>query len=211
MLMRHTFPVGLFQCNCTILGDPASKEAVIIDPGDEGDRIIHTLESSGFKAKAIVHTHAHLDHIGASAHVCTHTGAPTYLHKDDVFLHQNMAMQASILGLKAPMYMDMQGELKEGQTLACGNYELAVIHTPGHTPGSVCFYVPSHEWCFSGDTLFAGSVGRTDLWGGDFNTLAHSIKHKLYALPSASLVIPGHGPTTSIDKERSTNAFVRGV
>jgi hydroxyacylglutathione hydrolase len=208
MLTRHTFPVGAFQCNCTVLGDTVSKEALLIDPGDEGEKITGLIGSLGYRVKAIVHTHAHLDHIGASAYVCKHTGAPTYLHDDDVFLHKHVEMQASLLGLPVPDCMDMQGSLKEGQVFGFGTYELAVLHTPGHTPGSVCFYVPSHEWCFSGDTLFAGSVGRTDLWGGDFSVLSHSIKQKLYTLPSSTLVVPGHGPETHIDKERKTNPFV---
>lgn len=209
-ILRKTFPVGLLQCNCTLLCDDVSKEAVVIDPGDEAPRIIRELGVLGVRVTAIVHTHAHLDHIGATGEVQRATGAPTFLHDGDTFLQQNLAMQAQMIGLPEPEGCTIDRHLPDGEVIRFGAYELGALHTPGHTPGSVCFVVPGQDLCFSGDTLFAGSIGRTDLPGGDFETIERSIKDKLYVLNGAVEVIPGHGPNTHIDYERVTNPFVRG-
>lgn len=209
-MITITFPVGLLQCNCSILGDPISKEAIVIDPGDEVERIMQALREHDLKVKAIVHTHAHLDHVGATHALATATQAPTYLHDGDTFLHDALGVQAMLLGLPEPEKGPMSHSLTHEQSLSFGDLELGVLHTPGHTPGSVCFHVPGQDLCFSGDTLFLGSVGRTDLPGGDFDALASSIRDRLYSLNGAVRVVPGHGPETSIDRERRHNPFVPG-
>ena len=209
MLIRKTFPVGMLQCNCTILADEQSKQALVIDPGDEVDTIVAHLQSMQLHVVAIVHTHAHIDHIGGAAELATHVHAPTYLHQGDNFLHAAIPMQATMLGMALPSVAPIDQELHAEQTIAFGAYELAVLHTPGHTPGSVSFVVPGEDLCFSGDTLFHGGIGRTDLPGGDQGTIETSIRDQLYQLNSAVLVIPGHGPNTTIDREKTANPFVQ--
>ena len=209
MLFRKTFPVGPLQCNCTILGDSLSREAVVIDPGDEAPRIVNELVKNQLRVKALVHTHAHIDHIGATADVAEITGATAFLHEGDFFLHQMLPLQAQLLGLAAPKSHAIEHTLVDGGAIAFGAYHLGIIHTPGHTPGSVCFNLEAHDLCFAGDTLFRGGIGRTDLWGGDGHAIVQSIKQRLYSLNSAVEVIPGHGPNTTIERERSQNPFVR--
>ncbi len=206
-MLRQTFPVGLLGCNCTILADPNSREAIVIDPGDAADQILMRLAGEKLRVVAIVHTHAHIDHVGATAPLARVTQAPTYLHPDDEFLHQMLKEQAMLIGLPEPESSPMSQELHDGASVRFGNFELGVIHTPGHTPGSVCFNID--ELCFSGDTLFAGGIGRTDLWGGDTHAIVRSIKNRLYTMNGAVEVIPGHGPPTTIDEERHSNPFVR--
>lgn len=209
-MIRKTFPVGMLQCNCTILGDEKTGEAIVIDPGDEAPRIIKELTAQNLRVKAIIHTHAHFDHIGGTAELARVTGAPTYLHPDDTFLHEMLPMQAKLFGVRKPLEQAaIDLPLNDDLVLSFGAYELAVLHTPGHTPGSVCFHVPTAELCLSGDTLFAGGVGRTDLWGGDGELIQKSIRNRLYSLHGAVEVVPGHGPLTTIDKERTSNPFVR--
>lgn len=209
-MIRKTFPVGMLRCNCTLLGDEKTGEAIVIDPGDDAPRILKELADSQLKVKAIIHTHAHIDHIGATAELARITGAPTFLHPDDTFLHEMLPMQAQLLGLSnPPEQSDIDQPLMDGHVFSFGAHELAVLHTPGHTPGSVCFHVPSAELCLSGDTLFSGGIGRTDLWGGDGELIQKSIRNRLYSLNGAVQVVPGHGPLTTIDKERTTNPFVR--
>ena len=209
-MLRKTFPVGPLQCNCTILVCEQSKDAVVIDPGDDAPTILEAIGEMGANIKAIVHTHAHIDHVGATFDVAKTTGAPTYLHNEDVTLHQMLETQAQMLGLPMPSHGPMDHDLPEDLSISFGLHELGTLHTPGHKPGSVCFCVPGEDLCFSGDTLFRGSIGRTDLWGGDFDTIEQSIKNKLYNLNGAVEVIPGHGPNTTIDFERSENPFVKG-
>jgi glyoxylase-like metal-dependent hydrolase (beta-lactamase superfamily II) len=199
----------MLQCNCTILGDPKTKEAIVIDPGDEVDRILKVLASHELKVMGIVHTHAHIDHIGGTAELGRITGADTWLHAQDFFLHEMLPEQAKALGLQLGETAPVDRDLVDAGVIPFGCYELGVLHTPGHTPGSVCFEVPGHDLCFSGDTLFNGGIGRTDLWGGDYDAIERSIQDRLYTLNGAVEVIPGHGPETSIDRERLTNPFVR--
>lgn len=208
-MICETFPVGMLQCNCSILADAESKEAIVIDPGDEVDRIMKRLQALSLRVVAIVHTHAHIDHIGGTADLGRRTGAPSYLHDGDTFLHDMLDTQAQLIGLPIPEKGRIERRLVDAQAIGFGGHELGVLHTPGHTPGSVCFTVAGADVCFSGDTLFQAGIGRTDLWGGDYDTLEHSIRHKLYALNGAVQVIPGHGPSTTIDQERHTNPFVR--
>ena len=181
----------------------------MVDPGDEGHRILAELAALKLRVTAIVHTHAHIDHVGATAQLGRVTQAPCYLHAEDRFLHEMLPIQAQLLGLPAPQSGVMDRALVHDQTVRFGNYELGIIHTPGHTPGSVCFDLPGEDLCFSGDTLFNGGIGRTDLWGGDSQAIMNSIQKRLYSLHGAVQVIPGHGPPTSIDRERSQNPYVR--
>ncbi len=211
MLERRTFPVGRLQCNCTILHDKNTDEGIIIDPGDEPDVILDHLQNMGIKTvKAMVHTHAHIDHVGATGVLEKILKAPVYLHDGDKFLYEMLHMQAKFLGYaETPERCTIDHGLPDQLAISFGKYELGTLHTPGHTPGSVCFVVPNHDLCFTGDTLFRGGIGRTDLWGGDGEEIVRSIKNKLYTLNDAVNVVPGHGPETSIEHEKRKNAFVR--
>jgi len=202
-----TFPVGAFQCNCSIIADMKSGEAMIIDPGDEAEKIIESVKSNNFDVKYIIHTHAHIDHIGATKEVKNKLSGEICLHKDDSYLYENMAMQAKVLGVKMDCdVLPVSKFIEHGDEIECQGGLLAqVLFTPGHTPGSVSFLVDNV--LFSGDTLFRGSIGRTDLWGGDHNQLIASIREKLLKLPPKTIVIPGHGPQTSVGFEAKRNPF----
>jgi len=210
-------PVGLLQCNCLIIGDPKSSEAIVIDPGDEVERILGLLGRYKLTVKVIVSTHAHIDHVGGLAKLHQYTGAPVMMHNDDLPLYHAMDVQAEFLGMQAPELVDVDQLLKEGDALSWGGFQANVIHTPGHSPGSVSLYLPkdsgpiklTQPQLFAGDTLFAGSIGRTDLWGGSFDQLMDSLKSKLLQLPDDTVVHPGHGPTTSIGHERHSNPFLQ--
>jgi glyoxylase-like metal-dependent hydrolase (beta-lactamase superfamily II) len=215
-LIHITLPVGMLQCNCTIIGDPLTREALVIDPGDEVTRIMDLLGRHKLTVKAIVSTHAHIDHVGGLSKLHRFTGAPVLMHQEDLPLYQAMEMQAAFLGVAAPEITSIDDLLKEGDTLRWGDYEARIIHTPGHTPGSVCLYVPQEAGTiklvapqlYAGDTLFAGSIGRTDLWGGSMDQIMDSLRGKLLQLPDTTIVYPGHGPTTTIRNERHSNPFL---
>ncbi len=208
-MIRKTFSVGLLACNCTILADEESKHAVVIDPGDEADRILLELAKDELEVVAIVHTHAHIDHIGATGRLAQVTGAPTFLHDEDRILHDMAAQQAQMIGLPPIEKSFVDRPLPDAGAVSFGKHELGIIHTPGHSPGSVSFVVSGADICLTGDTLFAGGIGRTDLWGGDSDLIERSIRQRLYALNGALEVIPGHGPLSTIDHERVSNPFVR--
>jgi glyoxylase-like metal-dependent hydrolase (beta-lactamase superfamily II) len=215
-LIRITIPVGMLQCNCSIIGDPVTREALVIDPGDEVNRILELLGRHRLTVKAIVSTHAHIDHVGGLSKLHQYTGAPVLMHRDDLPLYQAMDMQAEFLGVVTPEITDVDQLLKEGDTLSWGSFQAQVIHTPGHTPGSVCLYLPKDggkivlptPQLFAGDTLFAGSIGRTDLWGGSTEQMMDSLRMKVMALPDETAVYPGHGPMTLIGEERQSNPFL---
>lgn len=216
-LIQITIPVGILQCNCSIVGDPVTREALVIDPGDEVTRILELLGRHKLAVKAIVSTHAHIDHVGGLSKLHQFTGAPILMHRDDLPLYQGMEVQAAFLGVPTPEITDVDQLLKEGDSLNWGSFEANVIHTPGHTPGSVSLYLPKKDVVeappftprlFAGDTLFAGSIGRTDLWGGSFEQITESLRGKLMELPDETVVYPGHGPMTSIGKERHSNPFL---
>ncbi|MGC1417284.1 MAG: MBL fold metallo-hydrolase [Candidatus Acidiferrum sp.] len=215
-LIHITIPVGMLQCNCSIIGDPVTREALVIDPGDEVTRILELLGRHRLTVKAIVSTHAHIDHVGGLSKLHQYTGAPILMHRDDLPLYQGMEVQAAFLGVPTPEITDVDQLLKEGDALSWGSFQANVIHTPGHTPGSVCLYMPKDAGTifmpaprlFAGDTLFAGSIGRTDLWGGSMDQITESIRGKIMKLPEDTLVYPGHGPLTSIGQERDTNPFL---
>ncbi len=215
-LIHITIPVGMLQCNCSIIGDPVSREALVIDPGDEVGRILDLIGRHQLKVKAIVSTHAHIDHVGGLSKLHQYTGAPVMMHREDLPLYQAMDVQASFLGVAPPELTDVDQMLREGDVLHWGGFQAQVLHTPGHTPGSVCLFMP-HEagnltiaapQLFAGDTLFAGSIGRTDLWGGSMDQILASLQGKLMALPDETLVHPGHGPRTTIGEERQSNPFL---
>jgi glyoxylase-like metal-dependent hydrolase (beta-lactamase superfamily II) len=210
LYLIETFPVGPLQCNCAIVADPTTREAIVLDPGDEPDRILETLAGAGLRAIALLHTHAHFDHAGCSALLKRITGAPILMHADDRPLYQNLTAQGEKFGLSldAPGIIDRT--LVGGDRVACGKSELEVIHTPGHTPGSLCFLMPGEggDVLFSGDTLFRRSIGRTDLWGGSTPQILESIRERLLTLPGALRVVPGHGDETTIADEGKRNPFV---
>ncbi len=262
-LIHITIPVGMLQCNCSIIGDPATREALVVDPGDEVNRILDLLGRHKLIVKVIVSTHAHIDHVGGLSKLHQYTGAPVLMHGDDLPLYQAMDEQAAFLGVHPPELTEVDQLLKEGDILRWGRFEAQVIHTPGHTPGSVSLYLPHDAGkvtvaagpkkisvedeagekisltdllekisnpedaapgmpqdeaekierpapqLFSGDTLFAGSIGRTDLWGGSMEQIMDSLRSKLMHLPDATVVYPGHGPVTTIGNERHLNPFLQ--
>lgn len=266
-LIHITIPVGMLQCNCSIIGDPLTREALVVDPGDEVTRILELLGRRRLTVKAIVSTHAHIDHVGGLSKLHQYTGAPVLMHRDDLPLYEAMEMQASFLGVLPPDVTEVDQLLKEGDILRWGSLEAQVIHTPGHTPGSVSLYLPHDAGkialtdkdaksesaakadagdgapragesdasgrsssrsqkgfsemgdsekpeirvpqLLAGDTLFAGSIGRTDLWGGSLEEIMESLRGKLMQLPDTTIVHPGHGPMTTIGRERETNPFLQ--
>jgi hydroxyacylglutathione hydrolase len=207
--IRRTLPVGPLQCNCTILYDPVSREAVVIDPGDEAERIVTVLRDENLRTVALLHTHGHFDHIGGTAGVARATEAPIRLHPADRPLYDALPEQASMFGLTAEAPAPPGEPLADGEKIRFGAFFLRAIHTPGHTPGSTCFLVEDGPpILFSGDTLFRRSIGRTDLWGGDTDQIVASIRERLFSLPGATPVVCGHGPDTTIGEEKRANPFV---
>ncbi|HEX4003858.1 MAG TPA: MBL fold metallo-hydrolase [Candidatus Acidoferrales bacterium] len=230
-LIHEVIPVGLLQCNCSILGDPESREAIVVDPGDDVDRILEILRRHQLKVLAIVSTHTHIDHVGGLAQLHRLTGAPVLFHEADMPLYRGLDQQAQWLGVPTPEVMRVQDFVKEGDTLRWGGFGAHVLHTPGHTPGSISLVVRptaaqtqsvaesarpgtaaaknSAAVLLAGDTLFHGSIGRTDLPGGSYPQILDSIREKLLVLPDELIVLPGHGDTTTIGEEREYNPFLR--
>lgn len=207
-----TFPVGAFQCNCTILADKKSGEAIIVDPGDEGDKIVALVRQHGFAVKYLVHTHAHVDHIAATKAVHDACGGTVCLHAGDQPLYDNIQMQADFLGLQIDTALTpVTQNIVHGDVIEAASLRLDVLHTPGHTPGSVCFYLDQGKIMFTGDTLFMNSIGRTDLWGGDTAQIMASLKERVMTAPLETTVVCGHGPQTTIAQERARNPFLRGM
>jgi glyoxylase-like metal-dependent hydrolase (beta-lactamase superfamily II) len=207
-LLRETFPVGPLRCNCTILANLVTREAIVIDPGDEIAGILARLARHHLTLKQIIVTHAHIDHIGGAAQLKRVTGAPVFFHQQDLPLVAMLDQQAGWLGVAPPEKVTLDHSAEDGLTTGIDGLETEVIHTPGHTPGSICLLFPKQELLLAGDTLFAGSVGRTDLPGGDGQALLRSIHTRLLPLPENTLVIPGHGEETTLGHERATNPFL---
>ncbi len=207
-MILETFPVGPLQCNCTLLGDETTREAIVIDPGDEVGRIHRRLGELGLKLRQILVTHAHIDHVGGALKLKRLTGAPIFLNENDLPLLQMMDQQAAWVGVPTPEVALPDEGLGDGQSLGLVSYPAQVIHTPGHTQGSICLHFAPLEVLIAGDTLFSGSIGRTDLPGGNSEQIIDSIHSRLLKLPDKTKVIPGHGPLTTIGNERRTNPFL---
>jgi glyoxylase-like metal-dependent hydrolase (beta-lactamase superfamily II) len=208
------FAVGPIQANCVLLGDLGSGQLAVIDPGGEGPRIAERVRASGLRPVMILHTHGHLDHAAGTLELARELGGnlPIGLHADEAELYRNLPMQARMFGLEAEPPPEPDLWLEHGQKLELGDLALEVRHTPGHSPGGVCFVVSGapEPLAVVGDVLFAGSIGRTDLWGGSFPVLERSIKSQLYTLPDETVVVCGHGPETTIGREKKSNPFVAG-
>jgi len=209
-MIHEILPVGLLQCNCSIFGDETTREAIVIDPGDQIDDIQEVLARHGLTVKAIVITHAHIDHIGGAAKLKAATGAPVYMNANDQELYDHLDVQAEWLGMAPPERTDIDTKAREGDALALGETAFHVIHTPGHTQGSISLWIPAENKLVAGDTLFRDSIGRTDLPGGDTKQILRSIHTKLLTLPETAVVIPGHGPNTTIGREKERNPFLQG-
>jgi hydroxyacylglutathione hydrolase len=236
-LIHEVIPVGMLQCNCSILGDPATREAIVVDPGDNVERILEILRAHHLKVRAIVSTHTHIDHVGGLEGLHLATGAPVLIHKDDLELYRHLELQAQWLGVETPAIAKIDEFLKEGDAVRWGDFAARVLHTPGHTPGSISLVVDTRQVeaggpadalhakpaardhsghqhgdpprLLAGDTLFQGSIGRTDLWGGSMPQILESIREKLLVLPDEVVVYPGHGEKTTIGEEREHNPFLR--
>lgn len=212
MLLCETFAAGGFQCNCTVLADPITRDALVIDPGGEVERIAAIVRANDLTVRAIIHTHAHLDHIYATKDIKDAHGGAVCLHPGDRPLYDAAAMQAAMFGWQPKPMTAVDRWLADGDAIAFGDRAALVLHTPGHTPGSVCFEVTApgeRTRVFAGDTLFRRSVGRTDLPGGDSAQLRESITTRLYCRDLDAVVIPGHGPSTTLGDEARSNPFVR--
>ncbi len=207
-MIHEVLPVGALQCNCSILGDETSREAIVVDPGDDIPRILRILERHQLTVKQILITHAHIDHIAGAARLKAITGAPILYNPRDLPLVKMMDMQAGWLGMPTPEVHPPDDTLEDGRIIAITGLTGNILHTPGHTQGSVCLHLPAQNLLLAGDTLFAGSVGRTDLPGGDGPMLIRSIHEKLLPLPDDTVVVPGHGPRTTIGEEREANPFL---
>jgi glyoxylase-like metal-dependent hydrolase (beta-lactamase superfamily II) len=207
VIVEH-FAVGALACTCTIVAD--GGEAIVIDGGDEAERIALRLEQLGVRAKYLVHTHAHIDHIGALGDLRERTGASGHLHPADLPLYAGLAQQARWLGLSTPAIVALDADLRDGDVLRAGGAALTVLHTPGHTPGSVCFELAGQgsPLLLSGDTLFRGAIGRWDLGGTSAEDIVQSIRERLLPYADATVVVPGHGPATTIGTERRSNPFL---
>jgi len=209
-MIHEILPVGPLQCNCSILGDEISKEAIVIDPGADIPRILALLDRHQLTVKQILITHAHIDHIASAKTLKQLTGAPILYNQNDLALVAIMDVQAGWLGLTTvPEVAPPDASLENNQTIAVQGITGTILHTPGHTEGSICLYIPDEALLIAGDTLFAGSVGRTDLPGGDGRTLIRSIHDQLMPLPEETKVIPGHGRTTTIGEEKESNPFLQ--
>ena len=210
-MIHEILPVGMLQCNCSIFGDEESREAIVIDPGDNIDQIVAILAKHALKVKAIVITHAHIDHIGGAAKLKAATGAPVHMNGSDQELYDHLDVQASWLQMKTPEKTSIDTEARDGDTLGLGAAVFHVLHTPGHTQGSISLWIPAENKLLAGDTLFRDSIGRTDLPGGDGKQILRSIADKLLTLPEELVVVPGHGANTTIGREKERNPFLRGL
>ena len=208
-MILESFPVGPLRCNCTILGDEVTHEAVVVDPGDNIPQILSRLQKHRLTLRQIVLTHAHIDHVGGAALLKNATGAPVFLNQRDLGLLGTMEMQAGWLGVPTPKVASPDASADDGLTVGIATLPAEVMHTPGQTPGSICLLFPQQHLLLAGDTLFAGSIGRTDLPGGDGRQILRSLRDRLLVLPDTTRVLPGHGPETTIGEEKQSNPFLQ--
>lgn len=208
-MIRETFPVGPLHCNCTLLGNETTREAIVVDPGDNVSGILQRLAHHRLTLKQIVVTHAHIDHVGGAAQLKRITGAPVLLNQRDLPILAMMEVQAGWLGVPTPEIVALDASAEDGSKIGIAGLEAEVLHTPGHTPGSICLHFTADDLLLAGDTLFAGSIGRTDLPGGDTQQILRSLHTRLLPLPETTLVVPGHGPETTMGAERESNPFLQ--
>jgi hydroxyacylglutathione hydrolase len=208
-MIHEILPVGPLQCNCSIIGDETTSEAIVIDPGDEIAGVLEVIAKHNLQVKQIVITHAHIDHVGGAMKLRASTGAPILINENDYALLKMLDVQAAWLGMQDPGKVEIAQSLSESDKVQAGSLIANVMHTPGHTEGSICLYFPVEQKLIAGDTLFAGSIGRTDLPGGSFDKIIRSLRGKLLALPDETVVVPGHGPLTTIGEERESNPFLK--
>jgi hydroxyacylglutathione hydrolase len=207
-MIHEILPVGPLQCNCSIIGDETTHEAMVIDPGDEIEDILALIRQHKLQVKQIVITHAHIDHVGGAMKLRAATGAPILLNQNDSALLKMLDAQAAWIGVAAPGKVEIDHSIGQSDTLKAGSLAADIIETPGHTEGSICIYFPTQKKLIAGDTLFAGSIGRTDLPGGSFQKIISSLHEKVLALPDETIVVPGHGSLTTIGEERQSNPFL---
>ena len=210
-MIHEILPVGMLQCNCSIFGDEQTREAIVVDPGDNIANILAILNRHQLRVKAIVITHAHIDHIGGAEKLKVATGAPVYMNANDQPLYDSIDEQAEWLGMAPPSRTKIDVDAREGETLDLGTARFQVLDTPGHTQGSISLWIPEHNKLIAGDTLFRDSIGRTDLPGGDGCQILRSIHSKLLTLPETAVVIPGHGANTTIGREKERNPFLQSL
>jgi glyoxylase-like metal-dependent hydrolase (beta-lactamase superfamily II) len=207
-MIHEILPVGPLQCNCSIIGDEVTRKAMIIDPGDDINDILALIRKHNLQVKQIVITHAHIDHVGGAMKLRAATGAPILLNQNDYALLKMLDLQAAWVGMASPGKVEIDRSITTGETVAAGSHSAQVLHTPGHTEGSICLYFPAEKKLIAGDTLFAGSIGRTDLPGGSMPKILRSLHETVLALPDDTVVVPGHGEMTTIGEERESNPFL---
>jgi len=207
-MIHEIFPVGPLRCNCSVIGDETTREAMVIDPGDDIEDVLALIQKHNLTVKQIVVTHAHIDHVGGAMKLRAATGAPILLNQNDHALLKMLDVQAAWIGVADPGKVEIDRSIGQGDRVRAGLLAADVIHTPGHTEGSVCLYFPAEKKLIAGDTLFAGSIGRTDLPGGSMPKIISSLHEKVLTLPDETTVVPGHGPLTTIGDERESNPFL---
>ena len=207
-MIHEILPVGPLQCNCSVIGDDLTREAIVIDPGDDIEDVLALVRKHNLQVKQIVITHAHIDHLGGAMKLRVATGAPILLNQNDYALLKMLDVQAAWIGMANPGKVQIDQSVGQADIMRTGSLTANVMHTPGHTEGSICLYFPAEKTLIAGDTLFAGSIGRTDLPGGSYEKIINSIREKVLALPDETVVVPGHGPLTTIGEERESNPFL---